>query len=190
MSASPVPAPSVQHGCASRPNHPDDRERPLPACPHGAMPLPDMPIIRKGGGRLICVVPSRTAKLDLPVQSTNNTFMYASWSLTLLSSVLLVLPPCWCCALGCEPPQPKHRCDSCCSKQEKPVPAPTKPSKPACCERVPLDRPGVPHQVAAPAVCDVCPDATIVQAAFSEKPADLCVLPSLPLRVLHCVRLC
>lgn len=134
-----------------------------------------------------------------------------SHSLALLCSLVLALPPCWCCAAGlgdcCDrTPKPSTPTDApphsgcCCCPQESPSdaeapaqpPTPTKPAKETCCDHQPVDRPAAkpqPPEAPAPAVLLVVPLALPALAVDAGPAPESVVLP-FALHVLHCVWLC
>jgi hypothetical protein len=131
--------------------------------------------------------------------------------LCLLSSLLLALPPGWCCPGRLAPfrerPQPTekredatpHKGCCCCPKilqqrptDSAPVPKPSNPIKSCCYEKPPMVLPDLGRQMLDLAVV---PFAVVVQVpllAGSEciEPAHVFVASSPPLHVLECVWLC
>jgi hypothetical protein len=141
----------------------------------------------------------------------------AMWirSLALLCSVLLALPPGWCCMVGsapccnqCQPVKnekvpsthPSSHKSCCCSSETTeqnsncpaPSPKPSTPVKPCCCEKAPSS---LPEGARLLPDLFVVPLAVLVELPFSNGIDRAAAGPALvdtspALHVLHCVWLC
>ena len=141
--------------------------------------------------------------------------MFLSRSLALVTSFMLLLPPCWCCYLGAgeccsaekqqvgntQPAEEESPCPCCAHdskdpSQKNPSSKPNNPDKPAklCCEQTPIDR-ATSHQP--------LPDLTVLipgHSLFETPPLPAAIAVSdfapvlvgspPPVHVLHCVWLC
>ncbi len=133
-------------------------------------------------------------------------------SLALLSSLLLALPPGWCCSVGLaacgeKPPlaekqenaPPSHKGCCCCPEalqtepaESAPAPKPNKPVTSCCCEKQPTALPDTgwhlpDWDVSPPAI----PVARLSVVRGVPGPTGrVFVASSPPLYVLHCVWLC
>jgi hypothetical protein len=144
--------------------------------------------------------------------------VYFSQILVLAISLLLVLPPNWCCYLGvgeccgtgkqscCTPPRteevPANPEGLCCCCPEDPSEAAQKvPSKPAksnepgksiCCERLPIDRPANDKlpDLTASVLGYALVETTTFPSQFADKLLEDIVVSSPSSHILHCVWLC